>query len=150
MFYLEQPEQFDDPIEVVGCFVEHNGKILQLERNPNKPEGLTFGRPSGKVDAEDINHQYAIARELFEETGIQAAPEQFKEVATFYVVNELLNKNFEFHNYKLAFEQEPEVKLNPSEHIAYVWATKDQALSAKLMVEEDKCLDYYYKHVYQR
>jgi len=145
MFYLEQPESFENPIEVVGCFVECDGTILQLQRHPEKLEGLSFGRPSGKVDAEDKDRKSAMTRELFEETGIETVPEKLEDVAVFYVVNELLNKNFKFYNYKLVFNEFPEVKLNPTEHIAFAWVTEEEAFKTKLMVEEDKCLKYFYE-----
>jgi 8-oxo-dGTP pyrophosphatase MutT (NUDIX family) len=129
---------------VVGCFVECNGKILQLQRHPDKLEGLSFGRPSGKVDAGDSDRKSAMARELFEETGIQVSPEKFEDVALFYVVNEPLNKNFKYYNYRLTLSELPEIKLNPAEHIAYVWVDEKEAFESKLMVEEDNCLKYFY------
>ncbi len=146
MFYLQQPESFENSIEVVGCFVECDGKILQLQRHPDKPEGLAFGRPSGKVDSNDIDKKSAMSRELFEETGIQIPPEKFEYITTFYVVNEPLNKNFKFYNYRIRFEVLPEVKINPTEHIAFAWVTEKEAFETKLMVEEDKCLKYYYEN----
>jgi 8-oxo-dGTP pyrophosphatase MutT (NUDIX family) len=144
MIYLEKPEQFENPIEVVGCFVEHNGKILMLRRHPAKAEGLSFGRPSGKLDSTDKDKKHAISRELFEETAIRIAPEDFEEVATFYVPNGLLKKNFIFHNYKVSLDKLPEISLSPEEHIAHVWVTQDEAMLLPLMVEEDNCLKYFY------
>ncbi len=144
MFYLKQPASFDNPIEVVGCFVECDGRILQLQRHPDKLEGLAFGRPSGKVDKDDPDRKSAMARELFEETGIQVSPEKFEDVALFYVVNEPLNKNFTYYNYRLRLDELPEIKLNPTEHISFVWVTEKEAFESKLMVEEDNCLKYFY------
>lgn len=144
MFYLEEPESFENPIEVVGCFVEHDGKILLLERHPEKSEGLSFGRPSGKVDSSDSDTKDAMMRELFEETGIQVIKKQLEDVATFYVTNDIMKRNYIYHNYKLTFDELPEVKLNPTEHVAFAWVREEEAFKTKLMVEEDKCLEYFY------
>ena len=53
MIYGSKPKQFNPLFEVVSCFVEHNGEIILLHRQSQKPEGDTWGVPAGKVGEEE-------------------------------------------------------------------------------------------------
>lgn len=144
MIYLEKPELFENPLEVVGCFVEHNGKILLLERHPNKPEALTYGAPGGKVDITDPSREHSMSRELFEETGIQVSPDNFKEKVLFYVTHDDTKRNYLYHNYRVVLDTLPEVRLNPGEHTQYVWVAPNEAMSLPLIFDEDNCIQHFY------
>lgn len=147
MIYLEKPESFNNPMEVVGCFVEYDGKILLLERNPEKSEGSMFCTPGGKVDKEDASREHAVARELFEETGLKINPDDFKNFTTFYVTHDHTGKHYLYHKYRLILDELPEVTLSPSEHINFTWVTPEEALALPLIFDEDNCIkhEYVYK-----
>ena len=146
MLYLEKPEQFDNPMETVGCFVECHGTILLLRRHPDKSEGGVYCSPGGKMDLEDGGDSHKAAlRELFEETGIQVNPEEAKLVATFYVTYPGGTKHFIYHKYIVVLNQKPEVTLSQTEHTDFVWVTPEQALTLPLIFDEDACIKYVYK-----
>lgn len=63
MLYTEKPEPFNNPTEIVGCFVECQGKILMLHRQDHKEHGDHYGPPGGKVDVTDKDLWYAMERE---------------------------------------------------------------------------------------
>lgn len=143
MISLTLPEKFENPMEVVGCFVEYDGKILLLERHPDKLDGLFFGAPGGKLDAGE-SKEGAIAREVFEETGIQALPEAYKDMVTFYVTHDHTKKNYIYHNFRIILDTLPEVRLSTSEHISYVWVAPHEAHKLKLIFDEDNCIAHFY------
>lgn len=61
---------FKDLIEVAACYLEHENYYLFLKRAENKPAGLTWGVPAGKVEKNETPID-ALTRELFEETSVQ-------------------------------------------------------------------------------
>ena len=62
-------DNFNPKFLVVGCFIEHDGKILLVKRHKAKESGDKWSCPSGKVDSGETEIE-AIIREVFEETGI--------------------------------------------------------------------------------
>src|ERR1700750_483893 len=114
MISLNKPSQFDNPIEVVGCFVESEGKILLLHRQSHRPEGNTWCSVGGKVEPTDKSLMSAIKREVWEETGIDAREDDFQFLTTFYVTYSD-GKNFIYHKYRLQVSN-PNVTLAPDEH----------------------------------
>ena len=63
MIYNEQPNNFIPDIEVVGCLVECDGKIVLLHRQDHKMEGDKWDLPAGKIDKTDANSREAMIRE---------------------------------------------------------------------------------------
>ena len=63
-----KPKNFAPKYEVVGCFVEHNGKILLLHRQDNILQGNTWGLPAGRIEPGESPEE-AMVREIKEETG---------------------------------------------------------------------------------
>jgi len=39
MIWKEAPEDFNKKIDVVACYLEHNGKFVLLQRQPHKSSG---------------------------------------------------------------------------------------------------------------
>ena len=142
MIYTEKPDSFENPLEIVGSFVEYDGKILLLHRQDNKSEGGTYGPPGGKVDKEDADLAHAIARELFEETGLKVAPEKFEFIKSFFV--KYSDRNFVYHQFKTIFDALPAVTIAEKEHKGYVWTTPAEALKMPLIHDEDFCIQYVY------
>jgi 8-oxo-dGTP pyrophosphatase MutT (NUDIX family) len=145
MLYTEKPEIFSDPTEIVGCFVECQGKILMLHRQGHKEHGGDYGPPGGKLDKSDKDLASGIAREIFEETGLQCSSEKINFITTFFVKYTHNNRDFLYHQFRIIFDEFPEIKVNPSEHQGYKWVTPDEALTMPLIHDEDKCIEYVYK-----
>ncbi len=142
MITLEKTDEFENAPHVVGCLVECKGKILLLHRNSTKPEGNTWGAPGGKVDAEESREQ-AVAREVFEETGIVLSIKNLEEVGIFYVIHPG-NKKFTYTKFRCVLDEEPIVVLSENEHKDFVWVTPDEALRMPLIMDEDFTIQHAY------
>ncbi|MBT3397711.1 NUDIX domain-containing protein [archaeon] len=139
MIYEEEPENFEPTFEVVGCFVEVDGKILLLHRQDHKPQGGTWGCPAGKVD-EGENIGEAIVREVMEETGLNL-PEanHFKKIFV-----RLPDYDFVYHIFHSPFEEKPEINLRSEEHKDFQWASPEDALGLPLVLDEDLCIKLFF------
>ena len=141
MIYLEKPAEFQPQFEVVGCFMEHAGKILLLHRAAHKPQGGTWGIPAGKV-AKDEDTKQAIVREIREETGIEIDPALFKYYRKIFV--SYPDIKFVYHMFQTPLNQLPAVSLDPTSHQAFTWVTPGEALTMNLIMDQDVCFKMFY------
>lgn len=106
---------------VVCCWVtDGRGKLLLTKRAPEKSYPGTWENSGGAVLAGEASRA-AIAREVFEETGIQASPDEF----------ELLDSRLDgdtFFDYYCLVRRVPleKIVLQPGETVDAQWATFDQ------------------------
>lgn len=93
------------------------GRILLTRRAKNKSFGGTWENSGGAAQAGESSRQ-AIARELFEETGIRAEPEEFVFLET------SRDKNMFFDHYCLKRRVElGDIVLQPGETDGVMWAS---------------------------
>ena len=96
------------------------GNILLTRRAPEKTFAGTWENSGGAVQAGE-NSLQAVVRELYEETGIQAAPEEFE------LIDSGMDGNTHFDYYclkrKIPVEQ---IVLLPGETVDVKWATFEQ------------------------
>ncbi len=142
MITTEAPDNFPDALVVVGCFVEHDGKILMLHRVSDKPEGTTWCSPGGKLDAGETP-EMAIVREVMEETGIAIDPTILERPVTFYVTYPN-GKNFIYHKFRAMLDMQPEVTLSSHEHTEYVWDEPANMFALPLIQHEDDTIRHFY------
>ncbi len=143
MISLERPEDFNSTLDAVGCFIECDGKVLFLQRAPEKPEGNAWAPPGGKVDAQDLGDlKKAIFREVQEETGIEIDTTSLVLVGTFYVRYQ--NRDVTYHKYRLVLKNRPSVRPHIKEHQKYDWYTPVEALLLPLMIDEDFTIQHAY------
>ena len=97
-----------------------NGKILMTRRAPEKSSPGTWENSGGAAKAGETSLQ-AIARELFEETGIRAAEEEFELIGS----DQDKNTFYDFYCLK---RQTPldQIILLPGETDAVCWVTLEQ------------------------
>ena len=96
------------------------GKLLLTRRAPEKSFAGTWENSGGAAKAGETSRQ-AIARELFEETGIQAAEEEFE-----YLCSDR-GRNFFFDFYCLKRDIPIEqIKLLPGETDSAQWASMEK------------------------
>jgi 8-oxo-dGTP pyrophosphatase MutT (NUDIX family) len=70
MMFKEAPSDWKkDARDIVGCYLQHDGKFVLLHRHAHKSNGDTRGLPAGKTDEGEARSS-AMRRELREETGI--------------------------------------------------------------------------------
>ncbi|HPS21186.1 MAG TPA: NUDIX domain-containing protein [Candidatus Paceibacterota bacterium] len=143
MIHKEKPENFVPDIEVVGCLVENNGKILLLHRHDHKSQGGKWGIPAGKIDHRDNNdRKLAMIRELEEETGLIVNEEDLVFHKTFFV--EYPDKKYFYHYHVINIKNDFDVCIEENEHQNYCWATPEEALDMSLVLDEDYCLKDFY------
>ena len=142
MIYQEEPKGFVADLEVVGCFVEAKGNILQLLRpdNNKKAEPRKWGCVGGKIE-EGEGPRTAMVREMREETSLNIFPSQLYFCKKFYV--EYPACKFIYHIFKLKLPFRPEINLS-MEHISYVWIPPAYANSLDLMQDEWECIKLVY------
>lgn len=140
--YIEPPKDFRKKMEVAGCFYEQDGKVLFLLRNPNKPQGNTWGIPGGKIDQGETPKE-AVVREFYEETGVTLDSNNLEYSGKVYITSE--KADFVFHVFKAHSESGyPDVTLSPMEHIDYKWLSLDEAMAMPLIPGEEECINYFY------
>jgi 8-oxo-dGTP pyrophosphatase MutT (NUDIX family) len=142
MIHKTKPKNFNPHFRSVGCFIDFQGKILLLHRQDYKPQGNTWGLPSGKVDG-DESIEKAILREVKEETGIGFSVESLSNVLEVYV--RYLEYDFIYYIFYSQVKIVPEVLINNQEHKAYKWVTPSEALKMDLIEDLDSCIKMYYK-----
>ncbi|TGJ88458.1 hypothetical protein E0Z10_g284 [Xylaria hypoxylon] len=126
--YLEMCPKLDGIC--VGAFVfDKASRLLLVQRAPHDSFPLRWEVPGGSIDAEDETLLHGVARELLEETGLTARH-----------VSGLVGKGYTFLTRrplcvcKYSFIVDVEaynVKLDPNEHTAFLWATEDEARAKK-------------------
>jgi 8-oxo-dGTP pyrophosphatase MutT (NUDIX family) len=141
MIYQKKPKDFHPQFEVVGCFVEYNGKILLLQRQDHKPQGNTWGMPAGKKDTSE-DPLATVMREITEETGLHIPKEKFQYLGMFYT--RYPDYDFVYHLFATKLTTEETITINPSEHKNFLWATPKNALSMNLIEDFDAYINLYY------
>lgn len=142
MMYEKQPDNFNQKLEVAGCFLENiDGKFLVLLRNDNKPQGNTWGVPSGKVDnGETVGD--CILRELFEETGNIFEKENLNYFKKFYVRYD--EYDFIYHIFHIKLDKEISVVLEEGGHKDFKYVTPEESLKLNYIQDFDECVKLFY------
>lgn len=143
MVHDKIPDNFTPDIEVVGCSVEWNDKILLLQRSKVESYPGAWGLPAGKTEpGEDLSE--AMIRELAEETSIVAPTRNLVHDISIPVTQG--GRNLYFHMFKLSLDNEPEIAINSREHSQFQWYTIEEVLSMQDRIEDlGKCLRLQYQ-----
>jgi 8-oxo-dGTP diphosphatase len=108
-------------MRVVGCFLQYKGKFVILLRHSHKPDGNTWGLPSGKVEPGESDRD-AIMRELHEETGYQASSSEVKLLGEFQFISSE-GQPFIYVTHRVILPSLHTVQLETHAHAAYKWVT---------------------------
>src|SRR3989338_300908 len=141
MLFKTQPADFKKEIDVVVCYVEHDGSFILPPRQPYKTHGGKWGLPAGKVDAGETVSR-AMAREIFEETGIEIPENDLVYFRSIFVRNE--GHDFDYHMFLAKVAAPPGITINPKEHQGYVWASPSEARKMDLIHDLDECIGMFY------
>ena len=142
MIFAEAPADFQKEIDVVGCYVMHDDKLVLLQRQPHKSNGEKLGLPAGKVDAGETIVQ-AMCREIHEETGLVVSADQLTFIGSVCVRNE--GHDLGYHMFITTFSEQPNIVINPKEHQRFIWATPQEALTLNLIHYLDECIKSYFQ-----
>ncbi|KAI1338187.1 NUDIX hydrolase domain-like protein [Xylariaceae sp. FL0016] len=105
------------------------GKLLLLQRAAHDSFPLRWEVPGGAVDSEDETLLHAVARELWEESGLRA-----EGIGEALEPAEVLVSTRGLRVCKRSFivqVNQYEVKLDPNEHEAFVWASEEEVRAKK-------------------
>lgn len=142
MMYIEEPNDFKKEIEVVGCYIQHDGEFVLLLRHAHKTNGDRFGVPAGKIDSGESPLQ-AMHREIREETGLDIPEEKLEYFELRYVRNE--GHDFIYHMFSTNLDERPQIRINDYEHKDFIWTTPARALQMPdLMHDLDECIRIFY------
>ena len=142
MIFLGKPEYFNEKMEVVSCFLEHEGKIILLHRQDHKPQGDTWGVPAGKIEKNESAIQ-AIIREVGEETGILLKESEllhFRKVFVRYA-----EFDFIYHIFSSKLKEKPKVKISKEAFKGFEWVRPEKALEMNVIQDLDACIKLFYK-----
>lgn len=120
MIFTTRPNDFNTEINVVACYLQHDGRFVLLQRQPHKTHGGKWGLPAGKVE-EGENQELAIVREIFEETGIKVSQEDLKKYQSLWVRNE--GHDIDYHTFSISLGSLPPIVLSIDEHQDFKWVT---------------------------
>lgn len=143
MIFDKAPEDYIPTFEVAGCILRVGDTFLLLHRNKEKSEGAKWGVPGGKVDPGET-HRAALVREIAEETGILILESQPMYHRRLQVRHDRHDFIYHLYSYRFVDGLTPPVLLNPNEHQAFAWATKDEALTYNLVGDVDECIRIVY------
>ena len=141
MIFHEKPKNFDPRFEVVGCFVQCEGEIILLHLQSHRPEGDTWGIPSGKVrDGESLSD--ATLREVEEETGIVIPQGDMQFFSTVHV--RFADYDFVYHMFHTELDKKVDIRVSEREHKGARWVTPTDALGMPLIEDLDGCIKLYF------
>jgi 8-oxo-dGTP diphosphatase len=138
--YVNPPKDFLSKVEVAGCVCEWEDKILLLKRHPEKPQGNTWGLPSGKLEKNE-NSQMAVIREVHEEVGLNINSSDLRLIGTLYC--RLPHIDYIYYMYRKPFQKFPEVNLAIEEHLEMRWVTVEEGLQLPLIAGGIEALNHY-------
>ena len=118
--YDKKPEGFSPQVEVAGCYLEIDGKLLLLQRAEGNLEPGKWSVPAGKLEYNETPEKAAV-RELFEETGISLSdPSQIYFMNSLYICKP--TGDYIFHLFVVRLREIPDICLS-HEHQSYTWAS---------------------------
>ncbi len=136
--FTSRPPSFQSDIEVAGCYCESEGRFLFLQRHRNKPIGLKWGIPAGKLEPGESPLE-GVIRETQEETGISLNPSSLFYAGKGFI--QIPEGEFIFHFFYMKFEKIPKVVIN-QEHEDFCWATRKEASKLPLIRGAEECFDF--------
>ncbi|KAM0501989.1 hypothetical protein ACHAP8_004286 [Fusarium lateritium] len=130
--WLKTHDKTWDSLATGALVFDASNRILLLQRAPDDSMPNKWEIPGGACDDEDESVLYGCARELWEETGLEAThirhviPDNPNGKPGAVFTNRTGKRFF----CKFSFEVDvalADVKLDPKEHQDYVWATEEEA-----------------------
>ena len=141
MLSKTEPSDFKKEIDVVACYIQHDGTFLLLQRQPHKSNGNQWGLPAGKIDPGERREE-AMQREIREETSLEISIEDLHYNHSFFVRN--AGHDIHYHEFYATTDTLPKVLLSPNEHQQFAWVTPKEALDLPLVHDLDTCITMFY------
>lgn len=128
---LDQQDTLDGIAQqVVGAVIEHDNRILLLQRPTDDFRGGTWELPSGKVEVTDTDLVAALHREVTEETGLTIAEITGYLGAFDYTSGS--GRHTRQHTWAVTVPDHDEVQLSEHDDFAWVATTNQHPVSAEV------------------
>jgi 8-oxo-dGTP pyrophosphatase MutT (NUDIX family) len=121
-------------MRIVGCFLEFEDKFVILLRHTHKPDGNTWGLPSGKVEQGEKDTG-AILRELEEETGYKATHSELEHLGDFDFISSR-DRPYTFATFRVRLQNVHNIKLEESAHADYKWVTAKECYAKSDLISD--------------
>jgi len=120
-------------MQIVGCFLFHDGKFVILHRHTHKPNGDTWGLPAGKVEPGEDSGA-AMLRELREETGYQGDMDELELLGDFQFGAGA--NMYTFCAYKIMLNTQHDISLEAAAHSEYRWVTPEECYALPNLIPD--------------
>jgi 8-oxo-dGTP diphosphatase len=146
--WIHSANSLSPPVQVVSCFIRCENKILVLQRAKKDQQHMLWGIPGGKLNIDEIPIN-GLAREIYEETGINLIPDFFK------FLGKALSKTscdgiYGLYIYYIQIQKKPEIKINLHEHYLYKWVTLSEFESLNLLTAQYEAYRFVKKSLKRR
>jgi 8-oxo-dGTP pyrophosphatase MutT (NUDIX family) len=133
MIYLIKPDDFNPRFDIVSnMIVREDGKFLLLQRALHKPQGGTWGIPTGKVESEEDLID-AIIRETVEETGIFLTRDSLTVHPVKYIRVDNDGYDLTYYMFSCAVPLDVEIVREDIAHDDFMWADPKESLNMNLI-----------------
>ncbi|NTW22580.1 NUDIX domain-containing protein [Candidatus Falkowbacteria bacterium] len=142
MLFRGDIEAFQATMRCVGCYLEHEGEILLLQKQgehlyyPGK-----WGVVAGKVDPKE-EPSVAIVREIQEEIGYEITPDVLGKPSEIPVIHPHFHFLYFLFHLSIIGER-PQIRLS-SEHCHFQWLAPELAVSLDLIEDEAEVIAMHY------
>lgn len=134
------PGDFDFQLEISGCYLTWQAKVLLLKRSANQYAENCWCLPAGKLEKGESSIVGAC-RELKEETGIHLDVGEIHLLGKMYFRRPSISLDYSFSIYYRKLLQEPQVVLN-SEHTEAKWFFMHEVPQVPLIPGGEAVLKY--------
>jgi mutator protein MutT len=138
--FNEPATNFYPTVEVSGCYLEYQNKILLLRRHAERPQGGTWGVPAGKLEKGETS-QEALIREVFEEIGFNIQDQKIEEIGKLFI--RLPHVDYVYHMFFVLLRELPHLHLELTEHEELRWVNFSEALQVPLVTGGKEGLEHY-------
>jgi 8-oxo-dGTP diphosphatase len=140
--YEEEPQGFTPQVQVSGCYLEVDGRLLLLQYAAGKFDAGKWGVPAGRLESSETPMQAAV-RELAEETGIRIdASHQVRRLGSLYIRKPSVE--YIYHLFKVHIDSILAIQLS-NEHQNYQWASFEELARLPLTTAAGEAAHYYSK-----
>lgn len=137
---ISKGESFSPSVEVVGCFLEFDSKVLYIKRAPHISQGNTWCIPGGKLEKDETPIE-GVIREIYEEVGVTIIQENLIYLGKLQIRRAEID--YLFHIFVNAFDVKPLINLCFDESTEARWLTIEEIEKLPLIVGGHSVLDYY-------
>jgi 8-oxo-dGTP diphosphatase len=141
--HTTQPSDFQLALEVAGCFLQWEDRLLYLKRSPTSPQGGTWCIPGGKLEKGETPRM-AVIREIREEVGLHIDSPELILCGPLWMRRSGNHRlDYAFHIFKIVLKEKPTLALDLTEHTEARWVDSTSALKLPLIPGGQEALAFF-------